>query len=170
MQFRLGLGGSGEADCDGDDETDGPRENRDPEILRHGRGKLMNGRDPAAFTFGQRQAVSRGGGGGSREESGECAVAGGSLPKHSEKKCSEERGIHEGKDELQDVHDVVVALREIGGGDGERDTPYGRGAADPQVVAVRRVAADMALIEIVGKTVLNAVTLPAMPLINEAIS
>ncbi len=53
------------------------------------------------------------------------------LPEHAEQEGGEERGVDDGEDELERVHDVVEVGDEVGGADGEGDASYGGHAAHP---------------------------------------
>ena len=72
------------------------------------------------------------------------------LPEHAEQEGGEERGVDEGEDELQRVHDVVEVGDEVGGTDGERDAADGGHAAHPEIVGVGGALVDVGLIDVVG--------------------
>src|SRR3954453_14008802 len=98
MKFPFGTGTGDQTDHNGDQKTGGPGGNGDPEVLRHGGGELMNVGDPAAFPFGDGNAVSHGRGQGAAEEADESAVAGSALPEHAEQEGPEEGRVDEAED------------------------------------------------------------------------
>src|SRR5947209_4944079 len=51
VQFLLRPGVGEQADHDGDRKAGGPRRNRDPEVLRHGGGELVEAAEPPALAF-----------------------------------------------------------------------------------------------------------------------
>ena len=66
----------------------------------------------------------------------EGAVAGGALPEHPEQERGEQRRIHESEHQLQQIHDVVVLLRQVGRRDRERDADDRGQAAHREVMRV----------------------------------
>ncbi|SPF39816.1 hypothetical protein SBA4_2420012 [Candidatus Sulfopaludibacter sp. SbA4] len=137
------------ADRDGHHKAGGPRDNRDPEILRHGRRETVDVAEPTALAFGHRQTQGGHRGAGARDQPHERAVGGRALPEHAQHEGGEQRRVHHAEHELQQVHDVAVSARVIGGADREHHAHDRGEPPDLQVVCVRRAAPDMGLVDVV---------------------
>ena len=73
------------------------------------------------------------------------------LPEHTEQKRREQWRIDESKDELQKIHDVVEVGRQICGSHRQQNAHNGRHSTDPEIVTIGSVAADIALVKIIGE-------------------
>ena len=154
-EFGLGAGLGGERNGDGDDEVGGEGEDGGPEVLCHVAGVVVDDVNPAAVDAGSGigwdgESVVDECGEGSGDEAGEGAVAGGALPEHAEQEGGEERGVDDGEDELESVHDVVEVGDGVGCPDGEDDATDGRHATHPEVVGVAGFLVDVGLVYVVG--------------------
>ena len=98
------------------------------------------------------------------EQSEERSMARRASPEHPQQERREQWGVHERKHQLEHVHDIVEPRRRIRRQNAERDPDHRRGVADAQIVPVGLARPDVRLI------VLNAVTLPAIPDMNDAMS
>ena len=106
--------------------------------------------DPSALLLGNRKTVRDSPRADAHQEAGERPMACGPAPEHSEQEGGQQGGVHQREHQLQQVHDVVVALGHIRSHDRERDSAYGRQPGYFQVVRIRSALADIALVDIVG--------------------
>src|SRR2546423_4961868 len=71
------------------------------------------------------------------------------LPKHPQQKCGQQRSIHERKDKLKHVHDVIESSRNICGGDRDQNSEHRSHASHPQVMLIACTAFDVGLIDVI---------------------
>src|SRR5262249_33072046 len=101
------------------DETDRPRKDRRPEVLRHfARVRMCNRSEPAPFD--PRDRMERKGEpmmcrsrGRTEQEPIECRVTGRPAPEHAQEKGGEKRCIHKCEYQLKHIHDVVKLCGEV---------------------------------------------------------
>ena len=146
----------GQAHGDGDQEVGAEGEDGPPEVLRPVAGVVVEHGKPSAVNAGQRldgqrEAVVQHGRGGAGDEAGKRPVPRRPLPEHAQQEGGEERGIDEGEDQLQRVHDVVEVAGRVGGGDRQQDAANGRPSAHRHAVAVAGALAKVGLVEVVGE-------------------
>ena len=72
-------------------------------------------------------------------------------PEHPEQERREKRRVHESEHELQDVHDVVERRGEVRRAHAGEDAEHRGPPPHRQVVGIRAVLLDMALIEVIGE-------------------
>src|SRR5579862_8181877 len=109
---------------DGEDEASDPGNNCEGEVLAHVaiEGEFLS--NPTAFdagriSNGEGKAVEYGGTHSAAEESKECAVTSGATPEHAEQECGEQRRVHEAKDKLEHVHDIIESGSQIRAADAD---------------------------------------------------
>jgi hypothetical protein len=143
------------ADHDRNNEADGPGIDSSPKILRHLAWVGVNQGDPGALdprggARRDRQTVVDRRGHRSGEQAEERAMPGRAFPKHPQQKGGKKRRVDKGKDELEDVHNVVERRHKIGNGHRKRYPKEGRQLADHKQVGVGGVSPDVRLENVVG--------------------
>ena len=81
----------------------------------------------------------------------EGAMAARSPPEHAKQERREQRRIDKGKHQLEDVHDVVERRGEVRRAHAGEDAEHRGPPTHCQVVGIRAVLLDMALIEVIGE-------------------
>src|ERR1035437_6927374 len=89
--------------------------------------------------------------GNAGKQAEERAGAGGAFPEHTEQERGEERGIHKSKDELDDVHGVVIHRGEIRRAHAQYDADHGDDLARQEIMMVTLALRKVGLIKVVGK-------------------
>ena len=127
--------------------------------------------DAQGVAGGGGKRVEKRGGGRAAQQAEEGAGAGGALPEHAEQERGEQRRVHKAKHQLDDVHGVGPLADQVGATDAQADADHRDEAAHPGIMLRRSCWARCRP----GRgrrsrSVLKAVTLPAMPDMKEASS
>src|SRR5437773_11871585 len=77
-------------------------------------------------------------------------MAGGATPEHSQQKGSKQRRIDKGKEQLEEVHNVVELGCNIGSSQTNSDAEDRSHPSHPEIVLVRAAWANVTLINVVG--------------------
>ena len=87
---------------------------------------------------------------GAADQTDEGSVTGGALPEHAQQEGGKQRRVHDGKHQLQRIHDVVEAEHDVGRAHRNQDADDGGPSAHLQVVRVARALVDVGLVEVEG--------------------